>query len=63
MLTKNLLTAITQRLNKRWDNAAQHSEILTYPHHVHDTTEKNVLPHEAMNVEKVLSFISTKITI
>jgi Family of unknown function (DUF6516) len=46
------------QLQKRWDNAAHHPEIATYPHHVHDGTEENVLPHEPMNVEKVLSTIA-----
>lgn len=47
------------QLRKRWDNAAHHQEIATYPHHVHDGTEDNVLSCEAMNVEKVLSIIAT----
>ncbi len=46
------------QLLKRWDNAAHHPEIATYPHHVHDGSEENVLPHESMNAEKVLSTIS-----
>lgn len=50
------------QLRKRWDNAAHHQEIATYPHHVHDGTEDNVLPCEAMNVEKVLSIIATLTT-
>lgn len=50
------------QLRKRWDNAPHHPEIATHPHHVHDGAEENVLPHEAMNVEKVLSIIATAIT-
>lgn len=46
------------QLRKRWDNAAHHLEIATYPHHVHDGTEENVLPNEPMNAEKVLSIIA-----
>lgn len=46
------------QLQKRWNNAAHHPEIATYPHHVHDCTEENVLPHESMNAEKVLSTIA-----
>jgi Family of unknown function (DUF6516) len=49
------------QLRKRWDNAPHHSEIATYPHHIHDGAEENVLPHEPMTVEKVLSAIA-KIT-
>lgn len=50
------------QLRKRWDNAPHHPEIVTYPYHIHDGAEENVLPYEAMNVEKVFSVISIEIT-
>ncbi len=48
------------QLRKRWDNAPHHPEIATYPYHVHDGEEENVLPNESMNVEKVLAIITTE---
>ncbi len=49
------------RLRKRWDNAAHHPELPTHPHHLHDGAEVNVLPHQAINTEQVLSLITTAI--
>lgn len=50
------------RLRKRWDNAAHHPEVSTYPSHVHDSTETNVLPHEPINAEKVLAIVAAENT-
>jgi len=30
---------------KRWDNAPHHPEIDTFPHHLHDGSESNVIRH------------------
>ena len=49
------------KFRKRWDNAAHHREISTYPHHVHDGTEENVLPHEPITVEELLETVTTTI--
>ncbi len=46
------------RLVKRWDNAAHHPEIFTYPHHIHDGAEDKVLPHEAVNAAEILRAIA-----
>ena len=46
------------KLRKRWDNAAHHPEAPTHPHHVHDSTEANVLPHEPISAEEVLAIIA-----
>jgi hypothetical protein len=45
------------RLRRRWDNAAHHPEVPTYPHHVHEGVETNVLPHGPISAEKILSMI------
>lgn len=47
-------------LRKRWDNAAHHPEVPTYPHHIHDGTDANVLPHKPMSAEEVLATISAE---
>jgi hypothetical protein len=49
---------IDGQLRKRWDNAAHHPEVLTHPHHVHDSTEANVLPHGPISAEEVLAIIA-----
>ncbi|MBM4464983.1 MAG: hypothetical protein FJ014_05385 [Chloroflexi bacterium] len=50
------------QLHRRWDNAAHHPEVPTHPHHVHDSTEANVLPHEPISAEEVLAIIATEST-
>ena len=47
-------------LVRRWDNAAHHPEIATHPDHLHDSGEENVLPHEPVNLEKVLNLVIQK---
>lgn len=49
------------QLRKRWDNAAHHREISTYPNHVHDKTEENVLPHQPINTEQLLAIVTREI--
>lgn len=34
----------------RWDNAPHHREVATFPHHVHEGDENQVLEHEAVDV-------------
>lgn len=48
------------QLCKRWDNAAHHPGVPTHPHHVHDSTEANVLPHEPISAEEVLAIIAAE---
>lgn len=50
------------QLRKRWDNAAHHPEILTYPDHVHEGTETHVLPHRPICAEEVLTIVSGQAT-
>lgn len=45
-------------LRKRWDNAPHHRDISTYPHHLHDSREDNILPHQPVTAEYILSMIS-----
>lgn len=49
------------QLRKRWDNAPHHREISTYPNHVHDETEENVLPHQPINTEQLLAIVTREI--
>lgn len=36
-------------LLKRWDNAPHHPELSSFPHHIHDGREENVVPGAPMN--------------
>jgi len=45
------------RLLKRWDNAPHYPAIDTFPHHLHDGTEDNVVPHPAITGLEVLQYI------
>jgi Family of unknown function (DUF6516) len=49
-------------LKKRWDNAKHHSEIDTFPHHLHDGDEDNVVPHEEPNGFEILSMTIKSLT-
>ncbi len=44
-------------LLKRWDNAAHHPEISTYPHHVHEGAEEHVLAHVPCAIVDYLQII------
>jgi len=48
------------QLRRRWDNAAHRPDVSTHPHHVHDGTEVNVLPHEPISTEEVLAIIAAE---
>jgi hypothetical protein len=41
-------------LIKRWDNAPHHPELLSYPHHIHDGREDNVLTNLPVTAKDVL---------
>lgn len=45
-------------LRMRWDNAPHHPEVPTHPHHVHAGSEFNVMPHDPVSVEEILSIIA-----
>lgn len=46
-------------LKIRWDNAEHYPKLPNFPHHMHDSDEKNVHPCEPMNFFKVLDYIAT----
>lgn len=45
-------------LIKRWDNAAHHPEVGTYPHHLHDEDEDAILPHEPVTAVTILERVT-----
>jgi len=45
----------------RWDNAPHHPELSTFPHHLHDLDEANILPHAPIDVFDVLSIIEQRL--
>lgn len=50
------------QLRKRWDNAAHHPEAPTHPHHLHEGSESNVLPHSPLSAADVLAHITSALT-
>lgn len=48
-------------LVKRWDNAAHHPEIETYPHHLHDGAEDVVFAYQPVSFEEMLQIISKQV--
>lgn len=48
---------------KRWDNAPHHPEIDTFPHHLHNGSENNVIQHAEISGEnKAKTFCRTGLT-
>ncbi len=41
----------------RCDNAPHHPELSTFPHHIHESDDAHVMPHEAIDVAEVLEKI------
>jgi hypothetical protein len=48
------------QLLKRWDNAAHHPEVETFPHHLHDGSENNIHPSSPITAEQFLEAITTE---
>jgi hypothetical protein len=48
-------------LIKRWDNARHHPEIDTFPHHLHDGSDENVIPHQEMNGLEIVRMVVEEI--
>lgn len=46
------------KLVKRWDNAAHHPEISTYPHHLHDGSEDCVLDYDHLDIQQILKIVT-----
>jgi len=49
------------RLIKRWDNAAHHPEIETYPDHLHDAAEDSVFPYQPVGFYGILKIVSEQV--
>jgi hypothetical protein len=49
------------QLIKRWDNARHHPEVKTFPHHLHDGSEEDVIDHKEISGLEVLSEIIDEI--
>ena len=49
------------QLIKRWDNAAHHTEIETYPHHLHDGAEDVVFAYQPVSFEEILQIVSEQV--
>ena len=47
---------------KRWDNAPHHPEIDTFPHHLHDVSEINVIRHDEISGLDALTTVISIIT-
>jgi len=45
------------QLVKRWDNANHHPDIETFPHHLHDGSESNVIKHREVNGLEILNIV------
>ena len=47
----------TGRLIKRWDNAPHHPHVPSFPHHLHDGAEDNVVEHPPIDALQILHFV------
>jgi hypothetical protein len=46
-------------LIKRWDNAPHHPQVVSFPHHLHDGSENNVVAHPPVHALQVLRLVIT----
>ena len=44
-------------LIKRWDNAPHHPQVASFPHHLHDGSEDNVVAHPPVDALQVLHLV------
>jgi len=44
-------------LIKRWDNAPHHPQVASFPHHLHDGSEDNVVAHPPVHALQVLRLV------
>ena len=49
------------QLIARWDMAPHHLALPTFPHHIHDGAEENILPHAPVSLADVLALISRRL--
>ena len=49
------------QLKRRWDNAPHHSDVSTFPHHVHLGPAEHVEPSEPMTILQVLALVEEDI--
>lgn len=47
----------TGRLIKRWDNAPHYPHMPSFPHHVHDGAEGNVVEHRPVDALQILHLV------
>ena len=47
-----------RELRCRWDSTPDHPELPNFPYHVHQGSEKNVMPGEALSICQVLDLIA-----
>ena len=50
------------KLIKRWDNAAHHPEIKTFPHHLHDGAEDSIFPYTPIALAEILKLIPAQVS-
>lgn len=47
------------RIIKRWDNAPHHKQIKTFPHHLHEGSETNVVNHNVITGLQIVNLVSS----
>jgi hypothetical protein len=45
------------QLIKRWDNAPQHRQVPSFPHHLYDSVKENVVEHPPVNALQILNLV------
>ncbi len=49
------------KLIARWDDAAHHPHLPTFPYHIHDGSEETVWPHESVTLTDILRLIEERL--
>ncbi len=46
-------------LRRRWDNAPHHLTLTSFPHHIHDGSEENIVEGELLSLPTLLDLLKT----
>ena len=49
-------------LRRRWDNAPHHLTLTTFPHHVHDGSEENIVESELLSLPALLDLLEADLS-
>lgn len=50
-----------QVLRRRWDNTPDHPELANFPHHIHEGSDKTVIPGQVLSLIELLNLLESEL--